>query len=163
MKNFGIFIFIALTLNASSQQITKAEIIATGLTCSMCSNAIYKQLKATDGVDSVKTDLNKNMFIVFLSETRNVSPVVLKEKIEKAGFFVGSFEAYFNFSNTTVSENKQIGNYIFLDAKTQKLNGIAKAKILSKGFVTVKEFKKLQKTYVSIYEKESNFLFIKLI
>ncbi|MFY7965547.1 MAG: heavy-metal-associated domain-containing protein, partial [Chitinophagaceae bacterium] len=89
MKNFVIFIFIALTLNASSQQITKAEIIATGLTCSMCSNAIYKQLKATDGVDSVKTDLNKNMFIVFLSETRNVSPVVLKEKIEKAGFFVG--------------------------------------------------------------------------
>ncbi|MFY7963830.1 MAG: heavy-metal-associated domain-containing protein, partial [Chitinophagaceae bacterium] len=89
MKKIITLIFIAFALNATAQKITKAEIIATGLTCSMCSNAIYKQLKTTDGVDSVKTDLNKNMFIVFLSETKNVSPVVLKEKIEKAGFFVG--------------------------------------------------------------------------
>ncbi|MFN6071294.1 MAG: heavy-metal-associated domain-containing protein, partial [Bacteroidota bacterium] len=64
-----IFIAIAsciLTANVIYAQVKKAEIIATGLTCSMCSNAIYKQLNTIVGVDSVLTDLNTNTFTVFL-------------------------------------------------------------------------------------------------
>jgi hypothetical protein len=37
----------------SLAQMQKAEIKATGLTCSMCSNAINKQLKAMSGVTTV--------------------------------------------------------------------------------------------------------------
>ena len=42
--------FITALYNVNAQ-ISKAEIVATGLTCSMCSNAINKQLKSLTEVD----------------------------------------------------------------------------------------------------------------
>ena len=74
----------------SNAQIVKAEIRATGLTCSMCSNAINKQLKALPEVINVETDLNTNTFTVTLKEGNELSPKTFKEKVEKAGFFIGS-------------------------------------------------------------------------
>lgn len=80
------FIMILAATTFSSAQITKAEIIATGLTCSMCSNAINKQLKSLSEVDSVATDLNTNTFTVFFKNNNTVQPRTLKESVEKAGF-----------------------------------------------------------------------------
>jgi copper chaperone CopZ len=71
----------------SNAQIIKAEIRATGLTCSMCSNAINKQLKSMLEVANVETDLNTNTFTVTLKEGNDLSPKVFKEKVEKAGFY----------------------------------------------------------------------------
>jgi copper chaperone CopZ len=70
----------------SFAQISKAEIIATGLTCSMCSNAINKQLKTLPEVVTVETDLNTNTFTVTLKEGNDLSPKYLR-KSGKAGFF----------------------------------------------------------------------------
>ena len=53
---------------SGNAQIVKAEIRATGLTCSMCSNAINKQLKALPEVSNVETDLNTNTFTVTFKE-----------------------------------------------------------------------------------------------
>ena len=75
----------------SNAQISKVEIRATGLTCSMCSNAIYKQLESIPEVETVETDLNTNTFTVILKEENNLSPRIFKEKVEKAGFLVGTF------------------------------------------------------------------------
>jgi hypothetical protein len=47
----------------SNAQISKVEIRATGLTCSMCSNAIYKQLESIPEVETVETDLNTNTLL----------------------------------------------------------------------------------------------------
>ena len=68
----------------SNAQIVKAEIRATGLTCSMCSNAINKQLKSMPEVANVETDLNTNTFTVTLKEGNSLTPKVFKEKVEKA-------------------------------------------------------------------------------
>ena len=69
-------------------QIVKAEIRATGLTCSMCSNAINKQLKSMPEVADVATDLNTNTFTVMLKEGNDLNPKVFKDKVEKALFFL---------------------------------------------------------------------------
>ena len=46
-KVYLVIVSIVLMFSIKSNaQIVKAEIRATGLTCSMCSNAINKQLKA---------------------------------------------------------------------------------------------------------------------
>ena len=47
---FIAIVNVLLTMNASFAQVRKAEILATGLTCSMCSNAIYKQLTTLEHV-----------------------------------------------------------------------------------------------------------------
>ncbi|WP_158727784.1 MULTISPECIES: heavy-metal-associated domain-containing protein [unclassified Flavobacterium] len=69
----------------SLAQMQKAEIKATGLTCSMCSNAINKQLKAMSGVTTVTTDLNTNSFFVAFENNNTITPKMLKDAVEKAG------------------------------------------------------------------------------
>ena len=72
---------IMLVSTNTYAQIVKAEIRATGLTCSMCSNAINKQLKSLPEVVNVETDLNTNTFTVTLAEANTLSPKVFKEKV----------------------------------------------------------------------------------
>lgn len=156
MKNISKY-FIAITLLLSivaEAQISKAEIVATGLTCSMCSNAINKQLKKLSDVEKVDIDLNTNTFTVYLKKGNVITPRILKESIEKAGFFVGTMILTMNFENQKINENFKIKkgnlNLILLDPKTKTLDGITKLKVLDKGYVVLKEFKKLSKTYSKI-------------
>lgn len=138
---FVIAIIFCVTANA---QITKAEIIATGLTCSMCSNAINKQLKKLPEIEKVDVDLNSNTFAIYLKKDNAISPRILKESIEKAGFFVGSMIVTLDLENPKITENP---NFIFLDTKSQK--GEKRFKILDKGYLVMKDFKKLSKTYAN--------------
>jgi copper chaperone CopZ len=139
MKNILITLcsfFFAIQSNA---QITKAEIIATGLTCSMCSNAINKQLKSLPEVQSVETDLNTNTFTVVLKSDTNVTPKIFKDNVEKAGFFIGSL--------VLSIDSKSLKNFINIDKKDIPSENEVQIQILDKGFVTDKEFKKLSKKY----------------
>lgn len=138
----------ALQANA---QITKAELVATGLTCSMCSNAINKQFKAMSEVESVTTDLNSNTFTINLKKGNTLTPKSFKDKVEKAGFFIGSLVLTMPFNNIKAADNIAYNNsnvsYIFLDTKAQTLQGDVKVKVLDKGFVTQKEYKRLTKSF----------------
>lgn len=154
MKNIQLkFVLVAclvlITSIKSFAQISKAEIIAMGLTCSMCSNAINKQLKKLPEVVTVETDLNTNTFTVTLKEGNNLSPKVFKEKVEKAGFFIGSLVV------TSKPETITKSAYILVNDKVSNASEI-QFKILDKGFVTEKEFKKLSKTYKNVETYASN-------
>ena len=151
MKTFIFALLMTIAGSTATAQIEKAEIIATGLTCSMCSNAINKQLKSMSQVDSVQTDLNTNTFTVYLKKGSDVKPRMLKESVEKAGFFVGSMVVTMPFDNVKVVENQPLQKddvtLVFVDTKSKTLNGPTKVKVLDKGFVTQKEYKKLVKSY----------------
>jgi copper chaperone CopZ len=151
LKFIGIVCLVLITSVKSYSQISKAEIIATGLTCSMCSNAINKQLKATVGVDSVSTDLNTNTFTVYFKKESKIMPRVLKEGVEKAGFFIGSLVITVPTENLKIEEDKTISlngsTFVLLNEEIKKNNGETKLKIYDKGYVTQKEHKKLLKTF----------------
>ncbi len=127
----------------SNAQIVKAEIRATGLTCSMCSNAINKQLKALPEVANVETDLNTNTFTVTLKEGNELSPKTFKDKVEKAGFFIGSLII------TAKSETVSKSPYILVNDKKSDAKEV-QFQVVDKGYVTEKEFKKLSKSYKDI-------------
>ena len=148
MKNIQLkFVLVAclvlITSVKSFAQISKAEIIATGLTCSMCSNAINKQLKALPEVLKVETDLNTNTFVVTLSDKNALTPKTFKDKVEKAGFFIGSLVLTVNADATNKSP------YIIVNGNENKSDGM-QIQVLDKGYVTEKEFKKLSKSYKNI-------------
>lgn len=148
-KRVLLTIILLISATISNAQISKIELRATGLTCSMCSNAIFKQLESIEEVDSVETDLNTNTFIIFLKKGNTINPMTFKEKVEKAGFFIGVF---------IVTASPEILNqsiYILIDGK-QKKEGEIKFQILDKGYVTEKEFKKLAKTYKDIATYSAN-------
>jgi copper chaperone CopZ len=159
MKNINLkFIAIACLFLIPSiksySQISKAEITAIGLTCSMCSNAINKQLKATVGVDSVSTDLNTNTFTVYFKKESKIMPRVLKEGVEKAGFFIGSLvitmpaESLKIEGDNTISVNGS--TFVLLNEELKNSNRETKLKVYDKGYVTQKEHKKLLKTFSKI-------------
>lgn len=139
--------------NSVIAQVYKADIIATGLTCSMCSNAINKQLKTIESVDSIATDLNTNTFSVFFKKDQAIVPSILKVKVENAGFFVGSMQLDLDASYLT-SNSTQFININNSDLKNKKTVTI---QILDKGYVTDKTYKKLEKQFgkVSSYLKQN--------
>ena len=133
----------------SNAQIVKAEIRATGLTCSMCSNAINKQLKTLPEVVDVAIDLNTNTFTVTLKEGNELSPKVFKDKVEKAGFFIGSLLL------TAKPETITKSSYILVNDKKSNASEV-QFQVVDKGYVTEKEFKKLSKSYKNIETYASN-------
>ncbi len=138
-----------LSINTINAQIVKAEIIATGLTCSMCSKSIHKQLTKLPEIEKIEVDLNNNSFIVLLKKGNKITPRILKESIENAGFFVG--EMFIWFENEVVPSN-----YILLEN-----NKTSKYKILDKGYTNSKEYKKNKKIYSKtatyLTENENNY------
>ena len=148
MKNILITVITLFFAVQSEAQIVKAEIIATGLTCSMCSNSINKQLKSLPEVESVETDLNTNTFTVTMKSNTNVSPAIFKNNVEKAGFFVGSL--------VLSIDSNSLKNYINIEEKEIPTNKVVQVQVLDKGFVTDKEFKKLSKKHKNLESYLSN-------
>lgn len=142
LKIIAAFLLIVNVTNVNAQ-IIKAEIKATGLTCSMCSNAINKQLKTINQVVNVETDLNTNTFTVTVSKDNNLTPNIFKEKVEKAGFFIGSLII------TVPTIVTRSNAYIFVENESSNADEV-QIKILDKGYVTNKEYKKLLKSLKKI-------------
>lgn len=156
-----LFVLAVVQGNA---QISKAEIVATGLTCSMCSNAINKQLKSMPEVESVSTDLNTNTFTVQLKTNNTLTPKALKNSIEKTGFFIGSLVLTVDLGAVNGQENEKIqnqsGTYVFVE-KAKKSSGPMQVQLLNEGFVTKKEFKKSAKMlakYADVLGQENTYL-----
>lgn len=149
MKSILIAIMLILGATSVNAQITKAELTATGLTCSMCSKATYKQLTSIPEVEKVETDLNNTAFILHFKNGSAINPGILKKKVEDAGFSVGQLIVVFNFDNQKAENNSSFTrnniSYTFMDTKPGILTGEVKVKLLDKGFVVEKEYKKLLK------------------
>jgi copper chaperone CopZ len=135
----------------ANAQILKAELVANGLTCSMCSNATLKQLKTIAFLDSIDIDIESTKFILYFKRNTPVDLNRIKAKVEDAGFSVGSLILFMEFNNTSVFDayrfTKDETSYHFIDTKNKQLNNIEKIKVLDKGFMSDKEYKKYEKIY----------------
>src|ERR1700761_9301437 len=106
MKFLKIFVaLLVTTISIAKAQFTKAELQVSGLTCSMCSNATEKSLRKLDFIGDIKTDLNRNLFIITFKKDAVVNLDQISQKVQSAGFSVNSLKATFNFANVKVSNN----------------------------------------------------------
>jgi copper chaperone CopZ len=141
-----IFLLLAIVVSvAAKAQVTKVSLQASGLTCSMCSNAINKALRTLDFVDKVDADVKSYTFEISFKPNAQVDFDKIKKKVEDAGFSVSRFVAAIHFNNVQLKDDGTvtIGNYTFsiINGKDQLLNGIQRVKLLDKGFVSSKEYK----------------------
>ncbi len=145
MRTF-FFLIASIISFATTAQVTKVSIQASGLTCSMCSNSINKSLKTVDFVEHVNPNIKTSSFEITFKQGTNVDFDKLKKKIEDAGFSVANFVATVNFNNVQVNNNQpvKVGDKTFyiLNVKDQSLNGAKQVRIVDKGFVSTKEYKK---------------------
>ncbi|MBA3674198.1 MAG: heavy-metal-associated domain-containing protein [Chitinophagaceae bacterium] len=142
-----IFLIAAIGLSvAANSQVTKVSLQASGLTCSMCSNAIYKALKSLDFVDKIDANIKTSTFEISFKPNSKVDFEKLKKKVEDAGFFVARFTATMYFNNVKIKSNDVISvgdkTLQFVNVKEQNLSGAKTIRIIDKGFVSSKEYKK---------------------
>jgi len=71
-------------------EIKKVTLVASGLTCSMCSKAIFKALSSLDFVADVKVDIEQSKYILTFKSGKTVVIDQIKSAVTDAGFGVQS-------------------------------------------------------------------------
>jgi copper chaperone CopZ len=80
-------------LNLNIEKIDKKKkvtLVASGLTCSMCSKAIFKSLTKLHFVEEVKVDIEKSKYILCFKTDSKVDIAQIKKAVTDAGFGVKS-------------------------------------------------------------------------
>jgi len=100
MKSKLIFLIVffvsSLQLHA---QIKTAEIQASGLTCSMCSKAIYKALGKVSFVDTVKVNIETSTFLLDFKKDQKVQIEALRDAVYDAGFAIEKLAILMDFTD----------------------------------------------------------------
>jgi len=143
-KIFGVLLLF--TVLQTQAQVKKVTLQASGLTCSMCSNSINKALKTIDYVDKVMANIQASSFDITFKPGAKVNFDDLKMKVEDAGFAVANLTASVDFENASITndEHINIGGMVFhfLNVKEQVLSGTRTIRVIDKGFVSAKDYKK---------------------
>lgn len=149
MKKIIVFSGLLMMVFFARAQFTKATLQASGLTCSMCNNAINKALKALPFVSGVKPDIKNAAFDMEFKDGMSVDIDALKEAVEDAGFSVAKLKMTGNFNNVSIRKDEHVAingrTFHFLFVSDQALNGEKILTIVDKDFLTAKEFKKISK------------------
>lgn len=146
MKNVIITIVFLAGGLVSSAQFTKASLLASGLTCSMCSKAVKVALEAVPFIHTVNVDIKSQVYLIEFKKDVSQDFDELKKAVEDAGFSVASLKLSGDFSGLKVEKDKHIrigGHYFhFVKNNGQVLNGEQTVTIVDKDFLSSKEYKK---------------------
>jgi copper chaperone CopZ len=142
-----ILVIIALFFVASANaQITKAKLTASGLTCSMCSKAIYEALQKVNFIETVKANIKESSYNISFKKDASVDPDLIKKAVEDAGFFVAQLQLTMNFDSVDVQNDEHVFadglNLHFLNIQHQTLSGEKVVTLLDKNYEPAKEYKK---------------------
>jgi copper chaperone CopZ len=146
MKKLILILLVGLFTVHAQAQFTKASLQASGLTCSMCNNAIYKSLKALPFVASVESNVKNATFDIAFKDNSKADIDAIKNAVEDAGFSVAAFTVTGKFNQLSVGNDKHIvigdRHFHFIKVNDQVLNGEKTFTIVDKGFLSGKNFKK---------------------
>jgi copper chaperone CopZ len=144
MKAMLLIVAIAISITTNAQ-VTKVSLRASGLTCSMCSNAINKALRTLDYVIDVDADIKTYTFEIAFKPNVHVDFDLIRKKVENAGFTVSDFIAIIDFDKVHPIKNDSVTvdekTFLIENVKQESLNGIKRLRILDKGFVSPGEYK----------------------
>jgi copper chaperone CopZ len=149
MKKIILAIFGLLISLSSFAQIRSATLSASGLTCSMCSKAIYKALQKVSFVKSVDADIEGSKYHITFKENASVVLDDLKKAVEGAGFSVAALKVTANFPPTAIANDAHIeygGNtYHFINVPAQTISGEKTFTVVDKKFLPDADYKRYAK------------------
>jgi copper chaperone CopZ len=160
MKSLYLLWTVLLTSTLSFGQIQSVSIQASGLTCSMCSRAIYKALEKVPNVSNVEEDIEHTSYHIQFKDPAVVSLENLKKAVTDAGFSVAWMEVNANFQNVEVAPDSslRLNNLIFqfVDIHKQNLLGKKKLLVVDRDYLSDKDRKKYGASYQSMPAAEGN-------
>jgi copper chaperone CopZ len=149
-----MFVFLAVS---SQAQIQNATLQASGLTCAMCSKAVYKALSGVAFVDKVKPDIEGSSYEITFKKDNRVDFDALSKAVIDAGFSVSKLKVTTTFKEVKVQNDVHISfddqSFHFLNVTPQTLSGTKTVTLVDKNFVSSKDYKKYSKlTSLQCYE-----------
>ncbi len=131
---------------AAGAQIQSVTLKASGLTCSMCSKAIYQSLTRLPAVSTVKADIDHSSYAILFKPGATIVLDDLKNAVKDAGFSVAEMDVKALFNNVEISDDTHValGNtqLHFVHVPAQKLNGEVALRLLDKEYLPEKERRK---------------------
>jgi len=154
-----IIVILALMvagLRVAAQPVS-ATLVASGLTCSMCSKAIYKALEKVAYVSSIDVDIEKSSYEIKFKPGMDIEPDEMKKAVEDAGFFVASLQLSVKMDGVTVKNDAHItlggATYHFVKVPEKTMDGEARITLIDKNYLPAKARKKYDKyTNMKCYE-----------
>ncbi len=145
-----ILAILSLFISISSfAQIKRATLSASGLTCSMCSKAIYKALGKVPSVKSVDADIEGSKYHITFKE--GTAPVLddLKKAVEGAGFSVASLQVTANFPPTQIANDAHLeyggATYHFLNVPDGTISGERTFTVVDRKFLPDADYRRYAK------------------
>lgn len=137
---------IGFSITSANAQFESAELTASGLTCSMCSKAIYKALTKVNSIESVKANIENSSYTIQFKKNIPVDLDAVRNAVVDAGFNVANMKVTTNVNNVDVKKDAHVtvgdNTFHFINAKQQQLNGEVTLHIVDKGFLSDNDFKK---------------------
>ena len=160
-----IFLAIAMLLSmAGYSQIQSASLTASGLTCSMCSKAIYKALLKVPSVDKVDVDIEKSSYTIIFDKNATVSPEALKKAVEGAGFAIAKLDLVAAVPKTTITTDTKLTlqgtTYRFIRPNGKTIQGVQTLTVIDKSYLSPQEWKRYAKDVTA--RRESGVYFVTL-
>ncbi len=146
MKKVFLFVVFFWATGASAQ-VQKVNLQASGLTCAMCSKAIYKAVSAISFVDTVLVNIEASTYdIRFKSEATPQFDQIAKAVVD-AGFSVANLTVVVNFNKQNVDKNGLLTldgiQYKIMGTSPATLQGSKKLQLIGKQYMLPKDFKKI--------------------
>jgi copper chaperone CopZ len=146
MKKVFLFVVFFWATGASAQ-VQKVNLQASGLTCAMCSKAIYKAVSAISFVDTVLVNIEASTYdIRFKSDATPQFDQIAKAVVD-AGFSVANLTVLVNFNKQNVDKNGLLTldgiQYKIMGTPPTTLQGSKKLQLIGKQYMLPKDFKKI--------------------
>lgn len=129
---------LLLSLPASAQ-IQSATLKASGLTCSMCSKAIYKSLQKVSSIQKIDANIETSEYTIAFKQGVPVVLDEVKKAVENAGFSVASLQvnAKVNAAKAGPDAHLNLGGstFHFLNGKDRNLDGEITFQVVDKTYV----------------------------
>jgi copper chaperone CopZ len=155
MKKIFILIFLSVGL-LTNAQVKKVNLRASGLTCAMCSKAVFKSLSDVPFVEKIQVDIQQSTYEVFFKEGAAISFDALSKAVIDAGFSVDQLKVTSNFNALKLQKDAKVEldnqTLQFINANDQTLNGEKTFTLIDKSFVSAQQFKKYKLTAGKTYE-----------
>jgi copper chaperone CopZ len=149
MRQLLFILFLFAEISSVNGQIKHASIQAAGLTCAMCSNAIYRSLSALPFIEEVTPDVEHSSFFIHFKSDKDIHPEAMRAAVEEAGFSVAQFSISIRYNQIVMPSNKnlKIKNMTLnvINGEGVSLEQDVEFIFLDQGFLTDKRRKELEK------------------
>jgi copper chaperone CopZ len=146
MKKIFLLLICCWTISANAQ-VQKVNLQASGLTCAMCSKAIYKAVSAISFVDTVFVNIEASTYDIRFNKDATPQFDQIAKAVVDAGFSVANLTVVADFNKQSVDKNRFVTldgiQYKIMGTPPTTLQGSKKLQVIGKQYMLPKDFKKI--------------------